>query len=77
MTGSAITWRELVHHSQMTGDLPVVIPTGSAPLVGLFTPQGSHATEFVVACFSPLARHRCVAALAACAVTRDQYGVDE
>jgi hypothetical protein len=77
MSATAITWYELVYASEISGDLPVVIPTASAPLAGVFAPKGPTANDFTLACFSAEPRDRCVAAIVACFLTRHQEGMDK
>jgi hypothetical protein len=66
VTATAVTWPELVYEAQMSGRLPVVIPTGSYPLVGYFDPLPRYEIPFALACYSndPVVRvHAICAAL--------------
>ena len=53
MTATAmVTWPELIEQSYQTGQLPVVIPTGSQCVAGLFAPNPQYEIPFALACFS-------------------------
>ena len=52
MTATAITWGELIDQSMETGHLPIVIPTGSQCVAGLFEPNPRYELAFALACFS-------------------------
>jgi hypothetical protein len=75
MTATAISWPELIHTAQYEGRLPIVIPTGSAPLVGCFDPLPRYEIPFLMACYSPDAYVRVHAICAALMSARADLGL--
>lgn len=77
MTATAfVTWGELMHQSQMTGQLPIVIPVGSYCIAGLFAVKPEFEIPFALACFNKDGWVRARAACAAVISSRADLGMD-
>lgn len=77
MTATAlVSWPDLVHESTMSGRLPIVIPTGSYPLVGYFDPLPKYELDFALALLHVDARVRCTAITAALISAHRTEGIE-